>query len=340
MKVAGGNGWQSLRSRCLGAIPKGSIVTFKRPLPLHEWRTHGAFRVDSCNKREIVLEAAGVDIGSALLSDAEHLLDKAAEHHATLRDWIEDSKWHSPGWSIVTLYYWSFFLGMAVTRLLGDTSWFLTRQAIGEFRALASSTEQPSAGALRLNLGSYLTATSRKVSLSPSKKPLHDAVWRNVADLLKDMFEQCDASADPLEYRLLWCFSEAQRRTDSSAWPSLVRNAINYLPGCGYGEVLRKTDIDLAKYLKLTSPFSGANIVSEFENHLFKITPGMRPAEHIPQFCRMLLLFTLSVAAIANGLHTELLARHALDRRWSLHRNRFLQGRGVIQDSRTWPYAD
>jgi hypothetical protein len=339
VKIPKGNGWQQLRSRCLDSVPTGSSVAFERPIPLHEWRTRGAFRVDSCNRHEIVLETADVDIGSALLSDAEHLLDKAAEHHATLRSWIEDSSWHSPGWSVVTVYYWSFFLGIAVTRLAGHTSWFLNRQAVSEFRTMSSAADQPSAGALNLSLGPYLTATNREVRLCPTRGQLHEAVWKNVGDILEEMFIACDASANPLEYRTLWCFKEARSRMFSPSWPSLVRNAVNYLPGCGYGEVLRKTDINVGKYLKRSYPFGSEEVVSEFEDHVLKIKPGMHPTDDVPLFCRLLLLFTLVIAGMTSSLHAELLERNGLDRRWSIQRDRFLRSRGVLQEHQTWPFA-
>jgi hypothetical protein len=96
LKLPGGTGWQRLRADCLGAIPAGSSAPYTRPIPLREWRRTGYFQVVSCTSKQITLEAPAVDIGGALLSDAEHLLDNAAEHHSTLLTWVTGEGWHSP----------------------------------------------------------------------------------------------------------------------------------------------------------------------------------------------------------------------------------------------------
>jgi len=339
MNIPKGTGWQELRAACLAAIPEGSAAPFTRPVPLHEWRRRGIFRVASCSRREIALETAGAEIGSALLSDAEHLMDNAAEHHATLRAWIEERVWHSPGWALVTVYYWSFFLGMSLSRLVGQTSWFLDRAAIADLRLLASSIQQPPAGALDLNIGPYVSATDRRVLLFPSGLQLHDAVWRRVGHLFGRMFAASDANTSPLEYRMLRCIENARSRV-SARWPSLIRNAVNYRPGCGYREVLRRTDVDVGRYLKQSLPLNMEDVVSEFETGLLRVAPGMPLIDDVPLFCRLLIIFTLTMAAINANLHVELLDRNSLDRRWLVLRNNFLRTRGVLHRGGTWPFAD
>jgi hypothetical protein len=334
-----GAAWQTLRSWCLDTIPRGSRAPFSRPVPLHEWRTNGAFRVDACTSHEIVLETAGVEIGSALLSDSEHFLDHASEHHATLLTWIDQGVWHSPGWSVVTIYYWAFFLALALTRLVGRTSWFLDREALTRFRQLANSSVQPPAGALDLSVGPYVGSVDRRVLLRPTKKQFHDAVWRNVAQILTDLSPSSDRHSGSLEQRTLQCFSIARSRMPN-AWPSLVRNAVNYLPGCGYREVIRKTDIDIARYLKRSAPFSDSDMVSEFEDHLLRVSTPFRPVFESTLLCRLLLLFTLIMSGVTISLHSELLERNSLDRRWRSLRDSFLQDTGVQRDGVTWPFGE
>jgi hypothetical protein len=190
-----------------------------------------------------------------------------------------------------------------------------------------------------LLVGQRLSATDREVSLHCIKKPLHDAMWGRVAEIFGELLSSADANASPLEYRALRCFDEAKRRL-TAAWPSAIRNAVNYVPGLGYREVLRRTDIDVVRYLRNSYPLDAAKVVSEFENHVFRVGPKAQPGDDVPSACRLMLLFALLLAGITCNLHAELLDRNSLDRRWLLLRNNFLRQRGVLTSGIAWPFAD
>src|SRR6266480_3706608 len=125
MNFPQGTSWQALRSTCLSTIPGDALVSYNRPSPLSEWHQRGYFRVATSSKKVFEIESAAQEIGTALLADVEHLLDHAAEHQATTRAATLAENWQSPGWGVVTIYYWAFYDALALTRLLGRTVWFL-----------------------------------------------------------------------------------------------------------------------------------------------------------------------------------------------------------------------
>lgn len=338
MTLFNGSAWQQLRAEGLAAIPEGASVSIRRAIPLDKWRVRGAYTVSSCTKTDIVIETAGVEIGSALLADAEHLLDHAAEHHATLKHWNSQGDWHSPGWSLVTVYYWAFFLALALTRLVGSTTWFLNRESITNLRLLAGGAAQPGAGCLRFELGPFISATDRQVTLRQNKAHLHEAVWRNVFELFGRMMLASNPTAHPEEHQLLGALRETARRL-TAAWPSDLRNAVNYLPGCGYKEVLKETDINLGQFLRKQFPMNSGEILAQVSGHLARIAPGTLTTDGIPLFCRCLLLLTLVLSETATNLHAELIERNSLDPRWLQLRSGFLKANGIAVNGEIWPFA-
>jgi hypothetical protein len=308
-------------------------------MPLHEWRVHGSFVVTQCTKNSITLRTSGVEIGTGLLADVEYLLDHAAEQRATLRNFVSEPNWCSPAWSIVTVYYWAFFCAMAITRLTGSTTWFLNRAALRDLRQLAGSDTQPGAGALNLNIGSYVSATDREITLRPSRAQLHDSLWIRFHGLVGELFHHADSSANPLEFRLMWCLNEARNRLGEH-WPSEIRNLVNYRPGCGYREVIRATEIDVGSYIRRNSLFTTDKLISKFEDELIKVKADAPIIDQIPILCRVLLLFAFTLASVAEELHLELMDRDSADQRWSLMRRRFLQVHCRTDDNRMfWPFA-
>jgi len=62
-------------------------------MPLREWLNRGAFQVTSCTRSSVAIETAGAEIGAALLSDTEYLLDHASEQRATVYDVLTRADW-------------------------------------------------------------------------------------------------------------------------------------------------------------------------------------------------------------------------------------------------------
>jgi hypothetical protein len=219
-----GVAWQHVRSMALDAVPAGTRIYHTNAMPFHEWLKRGAFSVASCTKTSVILESAGAEIGMALLSDAEFFADHAAEHSVHVHNAVVSDDWSSPAWNVVTVYYWSFFSVLALTRMVGHSAVFLDRPALTDLRTLADATEQPGAGALYMETGPYTSATLRSVSLRPSKVQLHDAVWRAAYRLTSLAVSSSDPQTNALEHHF---WSVLKRPADSFGpdWPSKLRNA-------------------------------------------------------------------------------------------------------------------
>lgn len=312
---------------------------YAHAVPLHEWRRTGTFKVDSCDKRQIILEVAGIEIGMALLADAEYLMDHAAEHRACIFDVVTSGGWHSPAWTVVTSYYWAFYSVLALTRLTGQSTWFLDRAALTEFRILAGAVDQPGAGAMKLSVQPYNTATTRTIKLQPSRAQLHDSVWMVMQRTISDVFAHTDEDSDPMEYRLWWALKRAGDLLGPD-WASKLRNAVNYRAGCGYREVTRSGEIDFARHLAHRTPATMEKLIGSFEDEIVKIAPRSQPGESVKQVSRLLGLYSILVAALVGELHSEVLDRQGGDRRWSAMRARFFAQRCPTPVNKAWPFSD
>ncbi len=334
-----GTGWQYLRAQALDTIPTGTKVYYTRAVPLHEWRKRGTFTVNVCDRNLISLETAGVEIAGALLSDAEFLLDHAAEHQTSFRSAVREPAWQSPGWAVVTAYYWAFFTAQAITRLAGRTVLFLDRAAITSLRQLAGSAQQPNGGPLDLALEPYVSVTTREVTFRRCRqKQLHDAMWASVHRLISAIFAQCDQAANPTEYRFWWCLKQSSDLLGTN-WASSVRNTVNYRPGCGYREVIRKPDVDLPSFIRQYTPTTVNDLISRFENAVIAIRRPVDPSTDVRTFSRLLGFQCISLAAVADALHTEVLTRQNGDQRWRGLRTTFLVERCPSTPNRIWPFS-
>jgi hypothetical protein len=336
--IAQATGWQRLRAMSLDAIPAGTRVYHTKALPLNLWRDKGYFRVVSCTKSVISIEAAAHEIGGALLADTEYLLDHAAEHQASIRDSVIEVNWKSPAWMLVTVYYWGFFSAMALTRISGRSVWFLDRKALGQFKTLAGSSAQPPAGALYLSLEPYVSATVRRMTLRPSKSQLHDASWTTLATLITEIFAQCDRNANTLEYRF-WRALKRIADVWGFDWASKLRNVVNYRPGYGYREIIKDRALDTAKYLRQKTPISFGGLVDALETESAAIRSGTGPDEEAALGSRLLGLYCISLALINETLHSEVISRQTGDVRWKGLRRSFLTTRCATDAGGTWPFA-
>jgi hypothetical protein len=334
-----GIGWQSLRSLALDAVPRGSSAYHVTSMPLNQWRRHGAFTVTSCTKAEILIEASGVEIGTALLSDTEHLLDHAAEHQVQLYQLVVGNSWHSPAWAVVTTYYWAFFSVLGITRLCGRSAWFLDKSALTELRKLGGSLVHPGGGALYFSVDRYLSETVRTMTLRPSKRQFHDAVWTCIKRIIGEVFAACDEETNSLEYRL-WNALEKSANRFGPDWPSKLRNAVNYIPGCGYREVISRSEIDVVRHMRQRTPTTIEALIGHLEDALVEISPNGCPEHDIKLFSRLLALVAIVLARIAHSLQDEILDRQGGDQRWRTLRTRFFNQRCANLDSTVWPLSE
>ena len=158
--------WQRMRQRALDAIPLGASVDFRTPLTLAAWQSQGTYTISSTGSSRFAVVVAPADFGGALLSDAAYHLDHALEHQASIMRTLLSGQWSSPAWQVVTFYYWSYFIAMALSRMLGRTVWFITPELARQFTTLApTGSASLTRGTYELTCGAALSAGSREIFL-------------------------------------------------------------------------------------------------------------------------------------------------------------------------------
>lgn len=157
--------------------------------------------------------------------------------------------------------------------------------------------------------------------------------------LFQELLKAANESSNILEYRILLALTKASRglRPD---WPSSLRNSINYRPGCGYREVVNKTEIEIGKYLRKNAKLTINQLLDSFEDLLIRIRTDIPHYEQLNDYCKLLLLFTLLVNAMCVNLHEDLLKRHSFDSRWLDLRKAFFRKHNLLSGGLMWPYSD
>jgi hypothetical protein len=330
--------WQELRSECLDAIPWDCRIDATNPVNLASWQKQGYYSIRSANRSRFELIASSADIGSALLTDVECLLDHAAEHQVTLWRQINSSEWLSPAWLGVTVYYWGFFISLAITRLTGKTAWFVTPEIARDLKKLSpvpSSTA--GAGCFRIACANRLSATNRLVVLKKTKARFHDDVWGLWLSSCSSKVGRLPSPAvDSLERRLFTAIATTAKRMGND-WPSAFRNAINYRSGFAYTAVRRRSVLKSFSYLRQPSTYDMTDLLARFEKNVL-IAKNRDWISKAPQVVLEVLVdLTFIMHALATELHAELIDRHGLDGRWLIKRRRFLQTNGLNSGGGTWP---
>jgi hypothetical protein len=330
--------WQDLRADCLGAIPPSSRVILTSPVNLAAWQRQGVYVVNSATKKGFELYVPADDFGSSLLADAEHMLDNAAEHQVSLWRHIHTPEWLSPAWLGVTVYYWSFYLALAITRLTGRTVWFVTREIAQNLRTLAPSTAAASgAGCYRMICGPPVSATERTLMLEKTDARIHDELWRLwFTDCSARLARSGPALATSNEARLFTAIVRSSQRLGND-WPSAFRNAINYRSGFAYAAVRRTPVLKSLGYLKEPATYDMPKVLDRFETAVARVRTTASISQEPQKVLELLVDLTFIIHAIAKELHAELLDRCRLDKRWRTSRLRFLKENRLISDEGSWP---
>jgi hypothetical protein len=330
--------WQDLRSECLSAIPRESRLSISRPKNLAEWQKLGFYKVPAMSNKRFELLAPSADLGGALLTDIELLLDHAAEHQVFLWKQINTDDWISPAWLAVTFYYWSFYLTLAVTRLTGRTAWHLTTDATKVLKALGPAQQRaPGAGCFRFTCGAIASITDRTLILEKAKLRIHEEIWRLWLDGCDRRVKAlANRSGSSLEERLFTAFARSGHNL-GIAWPSAFRNAVNYRTGFAYTAVRRISTLGTVKYLKKPTSYEFSEMLGRFENRLVSVI-SPNAIQYAPKSVLALLIeFTFLIHALASELHCELVDRHGFDRRWRTRRAEFLDRNGLHDGAGFWP---
>jgi hypothetical protein len=258
----------------------------KRPFDLLCGYRRGFFTVRGVTARRFELRTAPSEIGSALLADAEHYLDCAAEHQVSLWRHINSTVWLSPAWLSVTFYYWAFFLCLAMTRLLGETVWFLDRRAVRSLLALApTSANSPGAGCFLLRCGPVSSLSERELTLTKGASGrVHDELWLNWSKICESKLKRlATGSSTSLEERLFTALVQSSRLLGSD-WPSAFRNAVNYQPAFAYAAVRREQVLKSVSYLRAPLTYECPLLLDRFEANLATAKNASAISEN-PQTC-------------------------------------------------------
>ncbi len=340
MNFPKGTVWQSCRDHALISIADDSSFSPQNPLTLTNWRQRGSFSVVTASSKGFTLECSAADIGSAILGDIEYLFNHVAEHRALVHASIKGNQWNSPAWFFVTIYYWGLFAALIWTRLLGKGVIYLDRQSIRDLRDLASVTNASPAGGgtYRIGIGKDLSATSREVMLE--KLPaahFHECAWQQIIRDAKDRFDQyANEDTDRTEFRMFRCLAFSGH-TSTDAWPSELRNAVNYRPGFAYTQVIKAPGLDLIQFIR-NHPFrSIEDVVDIYELELKKITSASRIATAPSNYSRVMFLKAIILTSLCEELFAEVLQIRRLDPRWSNKRTSFYKERGIQQEGKVWP---
>ena len=332
--------WQSCRNHALISITDDSSFSPHNPLTLTSWRQTGSFSVVTASPKGFTLECSAAEIGSAILGDIEYLFNHVAEHRTLVHDSIKRNQWNSPAWLLVTIYYWGLFAALIWTRLLGKSVIYLDRQSIRDLRTLAKTTNGSPAGGgtYRLEIGKDLSSTSREVILG--KLPaahFHECAWQQIIRDAKDRFDQyANEETDKTEFRMFKCLAFSDH-TSTDAWPSELRNAVNYRPGFAYTQVIKTPGLDLIQFIKSHHFESVEDVVDTYELELGKITSTSRIGTTPSNYSRIMFLKAIILTSLCEELFAEVLGIRRLDPRWSNKRVSFYKERGVQQEGKIWP---
>lgn len=326
-----------MRQRALDAIPLGSVVDFKTPLTLAAWQAQGTYTISSTSSTKFIVAAAPADFGGALLSDAAFHLDHALEHQVSMMRILANGHWTSPAWQVVTLYYWSYFSAMALSRMLGHTVWFITPEVAKQVSRLApAGSASLTRGTYELSCRAALSTGSRDILLEKRSRRLHEQLWATLFDLFNRMYQEVGAGvASPEEERLFLAIIESARILGND-WPSALRNIVNYRPGFAYTAPRFRNSIDSFNYLS-TQKQTIQGLIDRLESNNIAIRSDPNIEAQPRVAARMLADLTLLLSRIANTLHDEIVDRSGIDRRWLISKRRFAQQQGLISDGVHWP---
>jgi hypothetical protein len=336
--------WQELRKRALDTVQAGTRVPFASPPTLESWLTKGAYSVATVTNRSFVIHASAQEIGSALLSEGIFSADRAIEHAITLRNQLSTAAtvWSSPAWTAITFYYWGYHLAVALTRILGRTTWFLSAETAALLNGLSpANTARAGAAPYTVQCGQHLSATMREVIVKRSRQTrAHDAVWA----LWHSQLRECASvaivakSSDP-ETRFYLTVLNAVNAL-GEAWPSDLRNALNYTNAVGYGAVRKKVPAAVFGSVAVDPPSTFFELITRLEANTAGLVYGDPLSTQVNRATRVLVDLTFAMDVLFNALLEDLLERRGIDRRWINQRVEFARSHSNSFNVGSWPCRD
>jgi hypothetical protein len=326
-----------MRQRALDAIPSGANVDFKMPLTLAGWQAQGTYTISATSSNKFTVVVASADFGGALLSDAAFHLDHALEHQASIMKSLLSNHWSSPAWHVVTFYYWSYFAAMALSRMLGNTVWFVTPEVAKQFTMLApAGSVSLTRGTYEVSCGGALSAGFREIQLVKRSRRLHEQLWTTIFGLIEVVFNEVGAGVASAQEERLFLAIINSAKVLGDDWPSALRNVVNYRPGFAYTAPRYRNSVDTFTYLaNQGQTIDGLIDRLENSNLAMRTEPSVVAQPKVA--ARMLVDLTLLLSRMAHALHDEIVDRSGIDRRWLASKRRFSNQQGLLSAGVPWP---
>jgi len=330
--------WQEFRASALGAIPAESVAGPGAGNSLDHWYRRGYFTVRSANRHRFELRSAPADIGGALLADVEHFLDCAAEHQVSLWRHVNTAHWLSPAWMSVTFYYWAFFLGLTITRLLGRTVWFLDKETVRALLAAAPApAKSPGSGCFVFSCGAVTSLSERDLTLTKAGGRVHDELWSQWSGICESTFKRFAKGSSTSQEERLFAVLNRSYQILGTSWPSAFRNRVNYLPGFAYSAVRRDRVLTSLRYLRDPLTYDCALLIDKLEASVTRVGRPSAMVDQPQAVAELLVHHTFALHALTDALYWEVIGRHRLDRRWADGRIRFLKSNDIYTAKEPWP---
>lgn len=189
------------------------------------------------------------DLLKALSNDVEQFYIRTLLQREAVRKIRCDTTDKSTNWNIVTDYYYAYFLCGLLLRLCHRGTFYFDSTTKTNLTRIVSAYTQDTVAFgnnyyFKIDLND--TDLEYKLTLYISSKKTHELVWEKIALLLDEIKVGTKTTSD--EYTVLQLISEVNQKM-GSAYPSNLRNRVNYQPYYGIKEIERK--YDAAKILDL-----------------------------------------------------------------------------------------
>lgn len=320
--------WQRFTRDAEQAIVEDTKCHHDSKLSIANWLNSGAFvltnAVNNCYSAEIDRQ----DFSSALVSEAEALLDHVAELRAQVYECrrLGQELWSSPAWLLVTCYYWCFFACEAILRLVGRPISYLGAQESRRLGILA--------GVNSFGKGAYYFVPQRVISLTKAGYSIcrddlriHESVWQRFGDYLIAHFagrKDNTLSKVDLGFKRSLGFVP---NPNGSRWMSAFRNNVNYKLFFGFGAVLKETNIDLIKYLRRQDGMTLEDALEESVLIQTLISGDTDNVSSAGSYARLCYVNAVILTSCAEKLRVHIGDRTKGVTLWHTNRHKFLESR-------------
>jgi len=178
------------------------------------------------------------DLLKALNNDISLFYIRTLLQREAARNQYSDVADKSTNWSIVTDYYYAFFLGGLLLRLCHKGTFYFDNTERDRLRTVVSIISgQPSYIGNNCYFVIELNDTDReyKLNLYTSGSKTHELVWERVSKLMSEI-TSLDPETSSDEYTVLKSIIELNKKMGAT-FPSKLRNKVNYRPHYGLREV-------------------------------------------------------------------------------------------------------